>query len=174
MVLERPKLAPHRDAIRDSLAAALGSVNVKFTTGEKMGFVGREEGAAALAVATLEPTGALGRAHARAAALGGGAAQLLVLDLALELLQRAAQVPAHGRGGDLVGEPARDARAGDAVGEPQRGDRACGPRRPARSRQRPRWSMPVIDVQARSAARANSTTSISPPTSAEPTRSSIR
>jgi len=33
----------------------LGSVNVKFTTGEKMGFVGREEGAAALAVATLEP-----------------------------------------------------------------------------------------------------------------------
>ena len=47
----------HRDAIRDSLAAALGSVNVKFTTGEKMGFVGREEGAAALAVATLEAIG---------------------------------------------------------------------------------------------------------------------
>jgi len=57
VVLERPKLAPHRNAIRDSLAAALGSVNVKFTTGEKMGFVGREEGAAALAVATLEPIG---------------------------------------------------------------------------------------------------------------------
>jgi 2-C-methyl-D-erythritol 2,4-cyclodiphosphate synthase len=56
-MLERPKLAPHRDAIRDSLAAALGSVNVKFTTGEKMGFVGREEGAAALAVATLEALG---------------------------------------------------------------------------------------------------------------------
>ena len=55
VMLERPKLAPHRDAIRDSLAAALGSVNVKFTTGEKMGFVGREEGAAALAVATLTP-----------------------------------------------------------------------------------------------------------------------
>ena len=55
VVLERPKLAPHRDAIRDSLAATLGSVNVKFTTGEKMGFVGREEGAAALAVATLAP-----------------------------------------------------------------------------------------------------------------------
>ena len=30
-------------------------MNVKFTTGEKMGFVGREEGAAALAVATLAP-----------------------------------------------------------------------------------------------------------------------
>jgi 2-C-methyl-D-erythritol 2,4-cyclodiphosphate synthase len=57
VVLERPKLAPHRDAIRESLASVLGSVNVKFTTGEKMGFVGREEGAAALAVATLEPAG---------------------------------------------------------------------------------------------------------------------
>jgi 2-C-methyl-D-erythritol 2,4-cyclodiphosphate synthase len=57
VVLERPKLAPHRDAIRESLASVLGSVNVKFTTGEKMGFVGREEGAAALAVATLAPSG---------------------------------------------------------------------------------------------------------------------
>jgi 2-C-methyl-D-erythritol 2,4-cyclodiphosphate synthase len=57
VMLERPKLAPHRDAIRGSLAAELGSVNVKFTTGEKMGFVGREEGAAALAVATLEALG---------------------------------------------------------------------------------------------------------------------
>jgi 2-C-methyl-D-erythritol 2,4-cyclodiphosphate synthase len=53
VMLERPKLAPHRDAIRDSLAAQLGSVNVKFTTGEGMGFVGRQEGAAAVAVATL-------------------------------------------------------------------------------------------------------------------------
>ena len=57
VVLERPKLAPHRDAIRESLASVLGSVNVKFTTGERMGFVGREEGAAALAVATLEAAG---------------------------------------------------------------------------------------------------------------------
>jgi 2-C-methyl-D-erythritol 2,4-cyclodiphosphate synthase len=57
VMLERPKLAPHRDAIRDSLAAQLGSVNLKFTTGERMGFVGREEGAAALAVATLAPRG---------------------------------------------------------------------------------------------------------------------
>ena len=55
VVLQLPKLAPHRDAIRDSLAAELGSVNVKFTTGERMGFIGREEGAAALAVATLAP-----------------------------------------------------------------------------------------------------------------------
>jgi 2-C-methyl-D-erythritol 2,4-cyclodiphosphate synthase len=59
VVLERPKLAPYRDAIRDSLAAALAlpadAVNVKATTGEGMGFVGRGEGAAAMAVATLEP-----------------------------------------------------------------------------------------------------------------------
>jgi 2-C-methyl-D-erythritol 2,4-cyclodiphosphate synthase len=62
VVLERPKLAPHRDAIRESLASVLGSVNVKFTTGEKMGFVGREEGVAALAVATLaRPEESLGR-----------------------------------------------------------------------------------------------------------------
>ncbi len=58
MVLERPKLAPYRDAIRDALAGALGlppgAVNVKATTGEGMGFVGRGEGAAAMAVATLE------------------------------------------------------------------------------------------------------------------------
>jgi 2-C-methyl-D-erythritol 2,4-cyclodiphosphate synthase len=58
VVLERPKLAPYRDAIRDTLAEALGlppgAVNVKATTGERMGFVGRGEGAAAMAVATLE------------------------------------------------------------------------------------------------------------------------
>jgi len=55
VMLERPKLAPHRDEIAASLGAVLGSVNVKFTTGERMGFVGRGEGIAALAVATLEP-----------------------------------------------------------------------------------------------------------------------
>jgi 2-C-methyl-D-erythritol 2,4-cyclodiphosphate synthase len=53
VMLERPKLAPHREAIHASLAAVLGSVNVKATTGEGMGFVGRGEGAAALAVATI-------------------------------------------------------------------------------------------------------------------------
>ena len=57
VVMERPKLGPHKAAIRDSLAAALGvgadRVNVKATTGEGMGFVGRGEGVAALAVATL-------------------------------------------------------------------------------------------------------------------------
>lgn len=55
VMLERPKLAPYRDRIAATLAAATGgTVNVKATTGEGMGFVGREEGVAALAVATLE------------------------------------------------------------------------------------------------------------------------
>ena len=57
VMLEKPKLAPHREAIQASLGAVLGSVNVKATTGEGMGFVGRGEGAAALAVATLRPSG---------------------------------------------------------------------------------------------------------------------
>ncbi|MEA2198450.1 MAG: 2-C-methyl-D-erythritol 2,4-cyclodiphosphate synthase [Solirubrobacteraceae bacterium] len=58
VVMERPKLAPARAEIRASLAAALGlpveRVSVKATRGEGMGFVGREEGVAALAVATVE------------------------------------------------------------------------------------------------------------------------
>jgi len=58
VVIERPKLAGYRDAMRASLAGALGletdSVSVKATRGEGMGFVGREEGAAALAVATVD------------------------------------------------------------------------------------------------------------------------
>jgi 2-C-methyl-D-erythritol 2,4-cyclodiphosphate synthase len=57
VVIERPKLAPFRDRIVEVLAAVLGVdvgfVNVKATTGEGMGFVGRGEGVAALAVATL-------------------------------------------------------------------------------------------------------------------------
>ena len=57
VVMERPKLAPHRERIAARLADALGStVSVKATTGEGMGFVGREEGVAALAVATLTLT----------------------------------------------------------------------------------------------------------------------
>lgn len=57
LVMERPKLAPHKVEIREALAGALGvtpdRVNIKATTGEGIGFVGREEGVAALAVATL-------------------------------------------------------------------------------------------------------------------------
>ncbi len=58
VVIERPRLAGLREEMRSTLAAAmgidLGQVSVKATRGEGMGFVGRQEGAAALAVATLE------------------------------------------------------------------------------------------------------------------------
>jgi 2-C-methyl-D-erythritol 2,4-cyclodiphosphate synthase len=58
VIMERPKLSPHRGAIRIALAEALGvdadAVNVKASTGEGLGFVGRGEGVAALAVATLQ------------------------------------------------------------------------------------------------------------------------
>jgi 2-C-methyl-D-erythritol 2,4-cyclodiphosphate synthase len=58
VVIERPAIAPHRGAMSRRLAEGLGlepdQVNVKATRGEGMGFVGRGEGAAALAVATLE------------------------------------------------------------------------------------------------------------------------
>ena len=54
---EQPKLGPFRDEMRTRLAEAAGletsAVNVKFTTGERMGFVGRGEGMAALAIATV-------------------------------------------------------------------------------------------------------------------------
>ncbi len=57
VIMEAPKLSPHRAAIRTRLSEALqldeGRVNVKATTGEAMGFVGRGEGVAALAVASL-------------------------------------------------------------------------------------------------------------------------
>jgi 2-C-methyl-D-erythritol 2,4-cyclodiphosphate synthase len=57
VVMEHPKLVPHREAIRERLAGALGiafgRVNVKATTGEGIGFVGRGEGVAALAVVSL-------------------------------------------------------------------------------------------------------------------------
>ena len=57
VVMERPKLGAQREAIRASLATGLAvgaeQVNVKASTGEGMGFVGREEGVAALAVATV-------------------------------------------------------------------------------------------------------------------------
>jgi 2-C-methyl-D-erythritol 2,4-cyclodiphosphate synthase len=57
VVIEAPKLAPHRQAIRERLAEVLAlelaRVNVKASTGEGIGFVGRGEGAAALAIVSL-------------------------------------------------------------------------------------------------------------------------
>ena len=59
VVIEAPKLAPHVETMRQRLSAALGiatgSVSVKATRGEKMGFVGRGEGAAAIAIVTVAP-----------------------------------------------------------------------------------------------------------------------
>ena len=57
VVMEQPKLGLHRVAIREHLAEVLGltteRVNVKASTGECMGFIGRGEGVAALAIASL-------------------------------------------------------------------------------------------------------------------------
>jgi len=54
---ERPKMRPHIDAMRANLAkdldANLDQVNVKATRGEKLGFIGREEGIAAECVVLL-------------------------------------------------------------------------------------------------------------------------
>jgi 2-C-methyl-D-erythritol 2,4-cyclodiphosphate synthase len=58
VICEAPKLGGQRDAMRARLAEAVGlpplEVNVKFTTNEGMGFVGRGEGIAALAIATVQ------------------------------------------------------------------------------------------------------------------------
>jgi 2-C-methyl-D-erythritol 2,4-cyclodiphosphate synthase len=58
VMIERPKMAPHIQQMRENIANALhvdvDFVNVKATRGEKMGFVGREEGVLAQAVVLVE------------------------------------------------------------------------------------------------------------------------
>ena len=58
LICERPKVKPHRPAMRQQIADILGlplsSVSVKATTTEGLGFTGRQEGLAAQAVATVE------------------------------------------------------------------------------------------------------------------------
>lgn len=58
VIAERPKIGPHRDAMRARLGAALGldasAVSVKGKTNEGMGWIGRGEGIACLAVVTLD------------------------------------------------------------------------------------------------------------------------
>ena len=58
LICERPKVKPHREAMRARLAEILGlppaAVSVKATTTEGMGFTGREEGLAAQAIVSLE------------------------------------------------------------------------------------------------------------------------
>ena len=61
LICERPKIAPHREAMRARIAQILGvelsRVSVKATTTEGMGFTGRGEGLAAQAVATIRLPG---------------------------------------------------------------------------------------------------------------------
>ena len=57
LICEAPKIAPHLEPMRIKLADALGiptaRVGIKATTNERMGFIGRGEGIAALAVASV-------------------------------------------------------------------------------------------------------------------------
>jgi 2-C-methyl-D-erythritol 2,4-cyclodiphosphate synthase len=61
IVAERPKLAPHIPAMKETLARVLeisdNRVSIKATTCERMGFCGREEGIAAYAVVSLTAGG---------------------------------------------------------------------------------------------------------------------
>lgn len=58
ILAEQPKMKPYLEAMKDNIAAACGidkdQINLKATTMEKMGFIGREEGMGAMAVALLE------------------------------------------------------------------------------------------------------------------------
>ena len=58
LIAEAPKVLPHAAAMKTHIAAALGitpgQVGIKATTNEKLGFIGRGEGIAAMAVACIE------------------------------------------------------------------------------------------------------------------------
>jgi 2-C-methyl-D-erythritol 2,4-cyclodiphosphate synthase len=58
VIADAPRLGPHRESMRANIAADLGidatAVNVKATTSEGMGFIGRREGLACQAVALIE------------------------------------------------------------------------------------------------------------------------
>ena len=58
LIAEAPKIAPHVSAMKNNIAAALGvkpgDIGIKATTNETMGFVGRGEGMAAHAVASIQ------------------------------------------------------------------------------------------------------------------------
>jgi len=58
VLAEKPKLAPHIAAMRKTIADAIGTpdsnVSIKATTNEKLGAIGRSEGIAAIAIATVE------------------------------------------------------------------------------------------------------------------------
>jgi 2-C-methyl-D-erythritol 2,4-cyclodiphosphate synthase len=58
LVLEKPKIMPHVDAMKSAIAQHaqidVNDISIKATTNEKMGFIGREEGVVAYAVALLQ------------------------------------------------------------------------------------------------------------------------
>lgn len=60
LIAQAPKVSPHISAMKHNLAVALGvdsrQIGIKATTNEHLGFVGREEGIAALAVASIDLT----------------------------------------------------------------------------------------------------------------------
>jgi 2-C-methyl-D-erythritol 2,4-cyclodiphosphate synthase len=60
LIAEAPKIAPHIPAMREKIAAVLNletlRVSIKATTNEGLGAIGRGEGMAAMAVATVEMT----------------------------------------------------------------------------------------------------------------------
>ena len=57
IIAQQPKIGPHVDKMKENIAAALGisfaKVGVKATTNEQLGFIGREEGVAAMAVTSV-------------------------------------------------------------------------------------------------------------------------
>ena len=57
LICEAPRVGPHREAMTAALSAMLGisgdRISIKATTNEKLGFVGREEGIAAIATASV-------------------------------------------------------------------------------------------------------------------------
>lgn len=58
IMIEKPKMAPHIQQMRENIASCLccdvDQISIKATRGEKMGFVGREEGVQAFSVVLLE------------------------------------------------------------------------------------------------------------------------
>ena len=62
VILEKPKIAPHIEAMCQCLADVMkiseGAISIKATTNEKMGYVGRQEGVCAHAVALIEQVAA--------------------------------------------------------------------------------------------------------------------
>jgi len=58
VIAQAPKIFPHLEAMKQNIATALGvpldRIGIKATTNERLGFLGREEGIAAMAVASVE------------------------------------------------------------------------------------------------------------------------